>query len=304
MSQVLTSWLDVTLPNKAARQEALKLYHFECQCPRCKDDLDVYQACQIDPALPLNSLSIQPNLEKLRNPPIDRSKVSKEQLDTIYKAWQTLPTTEGTSEAEHMKIARKRWEICKPLVEARMWATEPLTTTIMQLAVCWQLSFKMTVYALPLLCFVSTECDPFKVVTPFLPWRIKGIVTIVQMLALTAELTASGVLARRCDHEGIVGTLAMADQVTVCEGLLRLVMKQGGDSETDGWHVLKQAKAMLADLDKLPGRETETAMLKAWEQDPRDPEASAFFHNQVIKPITTLASFAPEILEDKLGSKD
>jgi SET and MYND domain-containing protein len=294
---------DNTLP-KAARHEALKLYHFECDCPRCKDDLDVYEVCQTSPDIPLNSFSLQPDLAKLRNPPIDRSKVSKAEIEAIYKKWQTLTKPEDDDEeVAHLKLAQARWELCRPLVEAKMWAVEPLPATIQQLATKWQTSYKMVVYALPLVCFLATDCDPFKLVAPFMPPRIKSILAIVKLLAVTGEFTASGALATRCTHEGLVGTLAMADQVTMCEGLLRLAVHHGSVGAAQDWEVLKEAKTMLEDLESLQGREQESNLLRAWAKDPEDPEGAAFFEHQVLRPVNTLSSFAVEALEVMLGGK-
>ncbi|KAH6854556.1 hypothetical protein B0I37DRAFT_301608, partial [Chaetomium sp. MPI-CAGE-AT-0009] len=300
--EITISYIDNTLP-KSARREALRLYHFECDCPRCKDDLDVYEVCRSSPAIRLNSFSLQPDLAKLRNPSVDRTKVSKAEIDAIYKKWQALPVPEGNAEEDHLRLAQARWELCRPLVEARMWAVEPLPTTIGQLAMSWQTSYKMVVYALPLLCFISTECDPIKLVAPFMPWRIKGVMGIVMLLAVTGEFTASGELATRCTHEGLVGTLAMADQVSMCEALLRLAVHHGSIGASEDWGVLKEAKAMLADLESLQGREQESKLLRAWARDPEDPEGAAFFESQVLGPIKTLSSFAIETLEAMLDGK-
>ncbi|KAL2019463.1 hypothetical protein VTK56DRAFT_9579 [Thermocarpiscus australiensis] len=298
--EITISYIDNNLP-KAARHEALRLYHFQCDCPRCADDLDVYQVCQASPVIHLNSFSLQPDLTKLRDPPIGRSKVSKAQVEAIYEKWKSLPKPEGDKEEDHMKVARARWELCRPLIEARMWAVDPLPATILDVANRWQTSYKMIVYALPLHCFLSTECEPFRLVPPFKPWRIKGIVAIVKLLAVTGELTASGALATRCTHEGVVGTLAMADQVSMCEALLRLAVHHGYFGAAEDWEVLKMAKSMLEDVESLQGREKESTLLRAWARDPGDPEGSAFFENQVIKPIHALASFAVDVLEGMLG---
>jgi SET and MYND domain-containing protein len=259
--------------------------------------------CKSSPDIPLNSFTLQPDLAKLRNPPIDRSKVSKAEIETIYKKWQALGNPAGDDEEDHLKLAQARWELCRPLVDARMWAVEPLPTTILQLATSWQTSYKMVVYALPLVCFLSTECDPFKLVAPFMPWRIKGILAIANLLAVTAEFTASGELATRCTHEGLVGTLAMADQVSMCEALLRLAVHHGSVGASEDWEVLKEARSMLEDLESLAGREQESNLLRAWAKDPEDPEGAAFFESQVLRPINTLASFAVEALEAMLGGK-
>lgn len=229
--------------------------------------------------------------------------MSKAQIEAIYKAWQSSPKPEGDDDDEHLKVNRARWELCKPLIEAGMWAVEPVPTVILDVALRWQTSYKMVVYALPLFCFLCTECEPFKQVAPFMPWRIKGIVSVVKLLAVTGELTASGALASRCTHEGLVGILALADQVTMCEGLLRLAVHHGSIGASDDWEVLQQAKSMLEDVESLQGRETQSELTRAWARDPEDPATSAFFENEVLKPIKGLASFAPEILEANLGGK-
>jgi SET and MYND domain-containing protein len=71
----------------------------------------------------------------------------------------------------------------------------------------------------------------------------------------------------------------------------------------ESWEVLKEAKSMLEDLESLEGREQESTLLRAWANDPEDPEGGAFFEDQVLKPVNTLASFAVEILEAMLGVK-
>ncbi|KAK3986926.1 hypothetical protein QBC44DRAFT_132028 [Cladorrhinum sp. PSN332] len=295
--EITISYIDSTLP-RSARWEALRLYHFRCGCARCAGNLDAYEVCQTSPAIPLNSFSLQPDLEKLQNPPVDRSKITKEQVESIHKNWYEQ-TNSRTDDA--MDIAQDRWNLCKPLVEAKMWAVEPLPSTILGLCNHWQTSYKWVVYALPLACFLATECDPFKYPAPFETWRVKGVITIVQLLAVTGELTSSGELAKRCPHEGIVGALALADQVTMCQGLLHLGIHHGLMGADEDWQVLRDARAMLKDLESLPGRDKESSLIQAWARDPEDPEGKAFFEDEVLKPVKELASFTPEILDAVLG---
>ncbi|KAK4230713.1 hypothetical protein QBC38DRAFT_468621 [Podospora fimiseda] len=296
--EIMISYIDSTLP-RSTRQGALRLYHFTCGCPRCSGNLDAYEVCQSLPAIPLNSFSLQPDLKKLQNPSIDRSKVTKEQVERIHNEWYEK-TNSRTDDA--MDIAEDRWKICKPLVEANMWAIEPVPSTILGLCNYWQTQYKWVVYALPLACFLATECDPVKYPAPFETWRVKGIIVIVQLLAVTGELTSSGELAKRCPHEGIVGVLALADQVTMCQGLLHLAIHHGLIGADEDWQVLKDAKAMLKDLESLPGREKESSLIQAWAKNPEDPQGKVFFEEEVLKPVKELSSIAPEILDAMLGN--
>lgn len=175
--------------------------------------------------------------------------------------------------------------------------------TILELATRWQISYTMFVYALPLMCFLAIECDPVKQVAPFMRWRVKGVLAIVKALMVTGEFTASGELAKRCTHEGILGTLAMADQVSMCEALLRLAVYQGEIGASEDWEVLQEARELLADLESLRGREQESRLVRLWVRDHQDPEGRAFVENQVLRPIRTLAGFAVEGLEVMVGGK-
>ncbi|KAK4188009.1 hypothetical protein QBC35DRAFT_497557 [Podospora australis] len=295
--EITLSYTDTNY-SKSTRQEALTLYHFKCECPRCSENLDVYEVCQKSPVIPLNTFSLQPDLSKLRNPPVDRSVVSKAQVESIWKTWteQTMP-----EEGDPMDVARKRWELCQPLVKAKMWAIEPLPSTLLSLNCHWMSSYKWVFYSLPLACFLATEIDPYRNVVPFFPWRLKGVVAIVKLLTLMGSLTATGELAKRCPHEGIVGVLAIADEVLICEGLLRLVIKQAEIGAGEDWDVLQFAKEMLKDLETLPGRKKESDLIRKWAENPEDGPGKAFFESEVLKPVRVLASFAPEILDDVLG---
>ncbi len=79
---------DYTKP-KIFRQRGLELYHFECGCPRCADDLDVYQVCQISPMVRYNAFSFVPDASvSLLEPPIDTAVATsaqfRAQIDKIY----------------------------------------------------------------------------------------------------------------------------------------------------------------------------------------------------------------------------
>ncbi|KAH6630632.1 hypothetical protein B0J18DRAFT_421760 [Chaetomium sp. MPI-SDFR-AT-0129] len=303
--EITISYIDTALP-KSARYEALRQYHFQCHCPRCTDDLDVYQVCQTTPpaVIRLNTFSLQTDLTKLRHPAIDTPrKVSQSEIETIHKQWLALPPAASDDEKDHLKLAQARWALCQPLIQAKMWGIEPLPTTILELATRWQTSYHMVVYALPLMCFLALECDPIKLVAPFLRWRVKGVLAIVKLLMVTGEFTASGELANRCTHEGILGTLAMADQVSMCEALLRLVVYQGGVGASEEWEVMREARELLADLETLRGREQESRLVRLWARDWEDVEGGAFVEEMVLRPVRTLAGFAVEGLEAMVGGK-
>jgi len=288
---------DNTLP-KSTRQEGLQLYHFQCKCSRCVGDLDVYQVCSVSPVIHLNKFSLQPDLSKLQNPPIDRSKAPRATAEGIYKAWQS-ETAVKNNEATAENV-RQRWKLCKELVQARMSAMEPIPSVVLQAISLAQADSRTWAYALPLSCFLATECDPYKLVAPFMPWRVKGAMSVAKLLSETARLTASGELANNCPHKALVDILQMSDQVTMCEATLRLVVHHATIGASEDWEVLKEANDMLEEVEGLDGREKESAMLRAWAADPEGSEANAFFRTTVLKPINKLAALAIGILDEHL----
>ena len=288
---------DYTTP-KTAREDTLRLYHFQCGCPRCVSDLDVYQVCSMSPNIRLNKFSLQPDLSKLRNPQVDRSEISNPDVEKIYKKWHSLAPSENMDD---MQVSRLRWKLCRPLVEAKMWAVEPVPSSILEFAGMCQSDDKKSAYALPLACFLATECEPVKLVAPFLPWRVKGLMMVAKLLSHVGELRATGELQTTCTHEGLIDILTKSDQVSMCEAMLRLVVHYASMGASEEWDVLREARDILQEIESLQGREQESYFLQTWAKDPQDPEGSTFFENAVLKPVIDLAALAIGIMDAELG---
>ena len=283
---------DVTLP-RSVRRDRLKLYHFQCVCPRCKDDLDVYQVCAASPVLDLNKFSLQPNLHKLRNPIVDRSKISSATAETIHKACNSPTVSKGGGEA-----FQQCWKLCRRLGEAGMWAVEPVPSFILDTVTSRGGEPSMAAYLLSLTCFLATECDPVELVAPFLAARVKTVMMIARLLSETARQTAMRELATNAPLKDLVDVLEGCDQVSICEAALRLVVHHATIGASADWEVLQEAKEMLQEVEALEGREKETAMLRQWATDPEDPEAAAFFHAAVLQPVNQLAALAPRVMDE------
>ena len=185
-------------------------------------------------------------------------------------------------------------------MQAHMWAVEPIPTTILQASTLCQADTRAWAYALPLSCFLATECDPFKYVAPFVPWRVKGMMVLAKLLGEAARLTASGLLAKNCPDKALVGVLERSDQMCMCEAMLRLVIHYATIGASEEWEVLREAREMLGEVESLEGREKESALLRKWAMDPEHPEASAFFQYSVLKPVNELAALAVGIMDDQL----
>ncbi|KAH8885128.1 SET domain-containing protein [Thozetella sp. PMI_491] len=298
--EIQISYIDYTLP-RSARQGALRAYHFECTCPRCEGDLDVYQVCKTSPLVPLNVCSLMPDLDRLRGPPVDEAfyqRVSKQEVESIFKSWHGISIDQAGGVMERASL---RWKLCRPLIEARMWAVEPLASSIFDLAIVYQTSANNYVYALALVCFHATECTPYKLVAPFNAFRVKGVLVIAKLLSQTAALQVdSHSLPKGCPKE-LAEVLAKSDQVSMCEAMLRLVVHYAPSASSEDWDVLHTAAEMLEDIKELSGRETESSLLAAWVNDPEHFEGKHFFEEQVLKPVYRIAEFAVGIIEAEVG---
>ena len=294
---------DNTKP-KAARQNDLRAYHFTCVCPRCTNDWDVYQVCRTSSLLPMNTRSLAPDLNKLRNPPLDAdlyAKLTRSQVEKIFSEWDSITIAKAGGVREKTQL---RWKLCRPLVEAKAWALEPLPLTVLDLAAMYQTGPINYVNALSLACFLATECVPYRLVAPFNRWRIKGVLLIARLLAHTAEIFAGGhptkPLPKNCPKE-LVTVLSNCDQVSMCEAMLRLVMLYGPLASSEEWDTVHMAGEMLRDIEQLEGREKESNLLKAWIRDPANVEAKSYFTSQILAPIQDAATFAIGIMDAELG---
>jgi hypothetical protein len=280
---------------RSARHAHLKLYHLDCKCQRCRDDLDVYQVCQYSQLLSLNRFSLAPRLEDLRAPPLDAlryAKLSKRQMEQIYDDCEQL-TSRG-----HERLG-DRWRLCRPLVEAKTWALDPLAQTVVETAIMLHSDRGSYANALSLACFAAIQADPYKFVAPFKPWRVKGNLMIARLLAVIAPLAASGQLTKSADHPAVVRVLTTCDQASMCEAMLLMVLHWGPLGQSEKWPLLQMAKVMMADIYGLPGREKQTALLAAWAAS-QDGEGQNFFESQVLRPMQEVAAFAPDILASEL----
>ncbi|CAJ2501003.1 Uu.00g038560.m01.CDS01 [Anthostomella pinea] len=302
--EIEISYIDCNL-HRAHRQEALKIrYHFNCSCPRCKDDLDVYQVCQRYPHLELNSLSLVPDLQKLRDPSIGQSLHSDSSLqinvEEIYPGCSA--SLQGLSSTDKIKSLRRRWRACEQLHKARLYAIEPLNQVLVEVAVYFGENGNFE-YSLAISCFLALNSDPFRAPMPFAPQRVKGLLMIGKLLANTApadHVTSEGTTAPLANK--ISQALSRMDQATTCQVMLALVVHYGPAAHSKEWPIYRQAVELLDDLESLPGRETEHALVTAFMRNPNGPEERRFFETAVLGPIQLLSDFALEVMASELGS--
>ncbi|KUI62316.1 SET domain and MYND-type zinc finger protein 6 [Cytospora mali] len=297
--EINISYIDYTKP-KLFRQLGLALYHFNCDCPRCKDDLSVYEACQNSPVVPLNSFSLVPNLQQLRKPTINPPKSKKElqefkdSIEEIYIACQPPDPSQGPRTIQQrLAYLQHQWRQCQPLIQAGMWAQEPLSLTI-EHAIMYYTETGSYAHALSLACFAALHSAPYKYPAPFKERRLKGLMIIAKTLTNTAPPSAMEELTKVTDHRVMV-CLLQADQVAMCEALALMVEKYGPMAHSEEWEILDLARSTLQDIASLPGREKEASLLRAWAGS-RDEAGTKYFKEQILMPIKDLAGFAVDIM--------
>lgn len=317
--------IDYTKP-KLFRQLGLDLYHFQCACPRCRDDLTIYEVAQTSPVIPLNAHSLVPNVDKLRNLPISlpkgdkELKAFKESIEEIYAIFQGPLSTEPIKNlTERLFLLHVQWQHCELLIRAEMWAQEPLALTI-EHAIMYYTETGSFAHALAVSCLAALKSHPYKYPAPFREGRLKGLMVIAKTLTNTASPSAMAELEARAAQseqshisassahysELLFTCLKQVDQVSVCEALALMVERDGPlaapseDGEAgDEWEIVGLAKSMLKDIASLPGREKEAGLLRAWVQN-HDEAGKKYFQEQVLRPIEDMAVLAVEILKADL----
>ena len=257
----------------------------------------MYQVVQTSPLVPLNSFSFVPDLQALLEPNIDvaisKSAAFREQVDKIYAA--CAPESRVSPE-ERLANLRNQWELCRPLIQARMWAAEPLAH-VFQGAINYYAESQNFLHALCMECFVAIHSDPFKFVAPFMPWRLKGLLMIAKTLTNTAMPSKDGF---QKVHPGVVAALEKTDEGSLYQAILLMVLHYGPMGHSAEWDILKDAREMLNDIESLEARARESTILHEWIKNPKHPAASFFFQEKAVEPMARLAGLALDILKRDL----
>ncbi|KAI1280066.1 hypothetical protein F5Y07DRAFT_22506 [Xylaria sp. FL0933] len=308
--EIEISYIDCNL-HLSHRQEALRTrYHFTCNCPRCKDDMDVYQVCRRYPHLRLNSLSLAPEIQNLQvsqGPSLSENETLRATVEEIYP-WCSAPFL-GLSEADKQRQLRRRWKACEPLWGSRTpaYAIEPLPHVLAEGSMYFgeQAHFA---YSLCISSFLATQVEPYKAAAPFAPQRVKGALMIAKLLANTAPadvdpapkkaLTRSGTQSLL---EEISRALGKMDHATMCQTLLEIVVYYAPAAHSKEWAIYREAKDLLGDLEALQGRETEDALVKAFMRNPNGADERRFFEQAVLGPLRELSAFCFDIMDSEFG---
>ncbi|KAL8281980.1 hypothetical protein RB597_009613 [Gaeumannomyces tritici] len=299
---ITISYIDYTKPLSFRRQD-LELYHFQCGCLRCEKDMDVYQVCRASPILKFNDATISPSAAWLASPPVSAGLPDqgawRAQVEAIY-AECVSTRTENPTANERLAKLRDDWRRCKPLVDAKLWALEPLAKTI-QSATLYYLAADRLPNALATACLSVLYCDPVQYIAPFKQFRLTGLMLVAKVLTQTSVPDDES-LAKDA-HPDVVAVMSRSDQASMLHAVLLLVTSLAPKGHSPDWVILEEAKVMLSGIESIKGRESDAMLLRKCLANPgSDGPQMSFFRERVLGPFEELARLAPSVIAADVGS--
>lgn len=299
----LTRLVDYTYP-LAKRKEALSPYCFECSCPRCKDNLNVYQVCAASRDTTPPGLGLVPATSRAQDHPAvndpARQALAKAGGESATRSTEARASPESLPERRNMLLAQ--YGDCRDLMAAGLWAVTPVPQVLTEISIFYAEEGNFP-FALATACFVATKCDPYRYTAHFHPVRAKNIFMMAKLLANTAAGTAAlgnsvkSVAAKANLDQKAQEALQDVDQVSLCQMLLTVVLRSAPVSHAAEWELAVAAREMLRDIEQLPGRDRELSLIKSWAQDPAGDQSEAFFDYAVVKQLEALAALGQAVLK-------
>ncbi|KND90266.1 Histone-lysine N-methyltransferase SMYD3 [Tolypocladium ophioglossoides CBS 100239] len=301
--EIEISYTDYTYP-LPKRKEALSPYGFECSCPRCRDNLNVYQVCAASRVITPAGLSLVPQTSKIRDHPAVSDPVkqalAKASGESATRLTDARTSPESLPERRNLLLAQYR--DCKDLILGELWAVTPVPQVLTEISIFYAEEGHFP-FALAMACFVATKCDPCRYMAHFHPVRVKNVFMIAKLLANTAERTAAlsnsvkHVAAKANLDQKAQETLQDIDQVSLCQMLLTMVLRSAPVGHAAEWELDVAAREILRDIEQLPGRDKELSLIKSWIQNPESDQSKAFFDYAVVQQVDALASLGRAVLK-------
>lgn len=250
----------------------------------------------------MNSFSLTPDLDKLRNPfpyrPQALSKPFQQMADEIDPSCSE-PLV-GVDIAVRSKELPRRWKLCAQLRKAEAYAVDPLTRVFSEASVYF-LQLGNIQYSLALTAFVLLHCDTFREPEPFASHRLKDMFMVTKALSYTAQApvpppSRNGALATR-----IAKFLSEKKQITIGQTMLRIILHYSVMTHSEQSLLYQHARDLLTEVEDLPGRKDENALIDAFVKNPSGQGEECFFKTVVLEPLQTLAGFALEIMNTEFG---
>ncbi|KAI1436765.1 SET domain-containing protein [Xylaria sp. CBS 124048] len=303
--EIEISYIDHSL-HLANRQEAFRTrYHFRCSCARCKDDLSVYDVCRAYPHLDLNSLSLQPDIQKMIAKFPTLTPGEKASLNATVE--EIFPSCSASivnlSGPEKAKELRRRWQACKPLrcAPVPLFAIAPFPDLLADAAVYFMKQGNPD-YSLCVSSFIATQVDPYISPAPFAIQRVKQML----LLARTGvTLMVRKVPQPSVQYDSLEGRVIRAvrrvDLSRMCQVLLELIVHYGPTAHSEEWPVVGEAKELLK-WQYVGRREEVSKRFRQIVKNPTGAKERGFLDHDLLDYLRELSSFCMEIMEKEFGA--
>ncbi|KAH7326602.1 hypothetical protein B0I35DRAFT_423149 [Stachybotrys elegans] len=307
--EIEISYTDVTYP-LSKRRDALDWYYFDCQCPRCLQDLNVYQAAALEPSttLKLNEFSVVPSLaSKIRNHPATKvPDIIATAQDAAEKLVHLITPQEDGEPAVLRAELQQKYTQCRPLVAHELWAVPPLSHILMDVTRYYSSQHAWS-FALVVACLEATASNPYQYVPPFETPRVRVLYMIAKLLSNTAAECGGCPPTNKLKSldaaltKEITAALWEIDQIALCQMLLIMVIKAAPAGYEAHWPMTTMAKTMLDEISILPGRNDEQSIINEWANSPGSERSRAFFEYAVVQPMERLSAFGRDVLRKEFG---
>ncbi|KAI0388327.1 SET domain-containing protein [Xylariaceae sp. FL0594] len=308
--EIQISYIDCNTHRRCRQEALISQYRFTCDCLRCKDDMDVYQVFKVYPHLHLNNhRSLAPDIQRegLITPgPLSEDKSLRDIVEATYPRCSSTPIR--LAGAEKGRELHERWKAVRPIARKFMaHAIEPVPCVLTEAGVYFVEQDNFA-YSLCITSFLAMQVDPFKTPAPFAPHRVKSLLMIAKLIAnaaytLQAGGAEPGALVSAETLPGKISQVLRAmDCATVSQVLLELVLAWSPAAHSKKWSIFQEAQELLADLESLPGRETEDSYVKAFLQNPAGVVERRFFLETVHDPLHKLSEYCPDIMDSEFDS--
>lgn len=285
------------------RRKALKGYKFECQCPRCKHDLNVYQVCCHSSNVALNWHSLVSDISQLQEHPAidDEHKISiARQYGEIGADLADYPEIPQNPDELHQFLL-EGFKRCKPLADEELWAVSPMPQLLNEATIHYNTANKYP-QGLFVACFIATSCDPYRFPAPFVSVRSARLFELAKSMlniASDVNLLMSPIkqLAIEGGHKGDLGRyLGDIDLVSLAHMILIMLLGDLHGGVTLEEQNTEASKQMLRDIDETPGREEEKSIIRLWRTDPTSNMSRAMFDFTVVKQVEALGRLGRAVI--------
>lgn len=232
--------------------------------------------------------------------------MTKLQVATLHQDFHAgiSPADEGITALSYLAT---HWKKCKPLVDAKLFALQPLPQILSEIMTQCSVRGRYT-HALCIAALQATEVEPYLYPHPFAQKRLKTCLSIAKLLVNIvfeeSENPGAWFDASIPFHNRLRSTFKTeVDPILLAQAMLMIVTHYANMAHHEMWNVVLEANSMLKQFEGRADREQLTAGLLEWERNPVGETGKNVFNFIIGKPLGLLSGFAVEVVEFELDKE-